>query len=610
MVGMKYMSVVRSRVRGEDPQAAPVGYPSSSGGSGALKVDRVVRVGDHTLVAGWRSEEVELALATPEGKAPSRVFSTRREDVAEHLGKSPDEELGFVLLCPSSDGQLELTCGGEAQETRFRLAVEPGGDLDANAAALLMPALAVVMTEMDPASEEWRMLVGKMPALPADDRMAGAFDRALGPAGLGRAMVVGWATVPDGAIAWVQDDGGRVHHLQDAFRMHRDDVRKAYASHLVVPVQHRPGFCLVTEGVEPGTRLRLRAFDGAVVRELAEVTVEALSSDLLEASRELFSTIATPMSRIAERFSAAESVVLDAMVARDRELWKRLPVRVQNVGTPVQDPNVSIVIPLYGRSDFVEHQMAEFVRDGWLARHAELIYVLDDRALVDRFIADAYHMHRLYRLPMTIVWGGVNRGFAGANNLGAQYARARHLLFMNSDVFPREPGWLQPLLDVLDTHPDVGVVAPKLLFADGSIQHAGMEFQERPEWGIWINHHPHMGLDPSLDPNAGLTVVPAVTGACMALRREHFDRVDGWDTGYLVGDFEDSDLCLKLRSIGLKSAYLADVSLTHLERQSFRLLGAGDYRTKVVIHNALRHQKRWSGALQRGGMDEAGALTS
>lgn len=80
----------------------------------------------------------------------------------------------------------------------------------------------------------------------------------------------------------------------------------------------------------------------------------------------------------------------------------------------------------------------------------------------------------------------------------------------------------------------------------------------------------------------------------MVVRKADFDAVGQWDTGYLIGDFEDSDLCLKLRKAGLKAAYLPSVQLTHLERQSFKLIGQGDFRTKVVIYNAARHQGRWS----------------
>jgi GT2 family glycosyltransferase len=88
-------------------------------------------------------------------------------------------------------------------------------------------------------------------------------------------------------------------------------------------------------------------------------------------------------------------------------------------------------------------------------------------------------------------------------------------------------------------------------------------------------------------------VVPAITGACLLIRRTHFDLVEGWDTGYLIGDFEDSDLCLKIREAGLSIAYLPSVQLTHLERQSFKLFGDKNFRTKVTLFNAVRHQKRW-----------------
>jgi len=167
-------------------------------------------------------------------------------------------------------------------------------------------------------------------------------------------------------------------------------------------------------------------------------------------------------------------------------------------------------------------------------------------------------------------------------------------VFLNSDAFPENAGWIQPLIDVLENDPSIGAVGPRLVFGDGSIQHAGMEFQRREEFHIWVNHHPWRGLDTALDPATGITFPPAITGACLAISRDNLERVGGWDTGYLVGDFEDSDLCLKLRNQGLKVAYLPSVELTHLERQSFRTLGEGHFRTSVVLFNAFRHQARWN----------------
>ena len=108
---------------------------------------------------------------------------------------------------------------------------------------------------------------------------------------------------------------------------------------------------------------------------------------------------------------------------------------------------------------------------------------------------------------------------------------------------------------------------------------------------------PRLGLDPSFDPAKGLTELPAVTGACMIMRRQDFDNVGGFDQGYLIGDFEDSDLCMKVQVAGLKVGYLPEATLTHLERQSFRLLGDGSFRNLVVRFNAWRHHQRWGTAI-------------
>jgi O-antigen biosynthesis protein len=224
--------------------------------------------------------------------------------------------------------------------------------------------------------------------------------------------------------------------------------------------------------------------------------------------------------------------------------------------------------------------------------------VLDDPTLVEQFSGKIEALYRIYRTPIRWVWGGANRGFSGANNLGVECAKGEFLTFLNSDAFPQEAGWLENLVEVLLANPQVGAVGPRLVTAEGSIQHAGMEFHRRSDLGIWINHHPNMGLDPALDPVKTLTMVPAVTGACLAMRKRDFDAVGGWDTAYLIGDFEDSDLCLKLRSAGFKIAYCPSVQLTHLERQSFKLLGNDEFRSRVVVYNAVRHQNKWGTLLE------------
>ena len=92
----------------------------------------------------------------------------------------------------------------------------------------------------------------------------------------------------------------------------------------------------------------------------------------------------------------------------------------------------------------------------------------------------ASHYQSLFRVPFRVVHYGQNLGFAGANNVGAQLAKAPLLLLLNSDVIPTGKGWISTLSQALQRLPSAGAVGPLLLFADGSVQHAGMRPLEDP----------------------------------------------------------------------------------------------------------------------------------
>ena len=415
----------------------------------------------------------------------------------------------------------------------------------------------------------------------------------------GEAVVVGWAIAPQGQPLFIEQDGVLQELTGPVVRFSRQDVMDAYrASH--GDLTSNAGFLIRVDDLAVGQPVRLVTQRGNEMIVLGSIQASALPSDPVAAARWLFG-LHTPRHLLAQRMESIDLPLLDPLIALQRSGQQQQPVEVHQLGTPVAQPQASVIVPLYGRLDFVEHQLIEFSRDPWISAHAEIVYVLDDPKLVEPFAQQAPAWHRLYRLPFKWVWGSTNRGFSGANNLGAANSRAPLLVFLNSDAFPQQPGWLQTLISELQGNPSVGAVAPRLVFGDGSIQHAGMAFVRRDEWGVWINHHPRMGLAPSLDPHTQTTALPAITGACLVIERDTFEAAGGWDTGYLIGDFEDSDLCLKLRAHGLRVAYVPGVQLTHLERQSFKLLGQDDFRQKVVIFNAVRHQSRWASALRELG---------
>ncbi|WP_245243006.1 glycosyltransferase family 2 protein [Pararhodobacter sp. SW119] len=239
----------------------------------------------------------------------------------------------------------------------------------------------------------------------------------------------------------------------------------------------------------------------------------------------------------------------------------------------------------------MEHQLLEFLRDPGFLAQGELIYVIDDPSIRADVLFEADRLYHLYQIPMRIVASPLNRGFSGANNLGAEHAKGEYLLFLNSDVIPIEPGWLEHLIAAFDEEA-VGVVGARLLSADGGIQHAGMDFDYLDRFGIWRNIHPGAGLAPEFD-GRELRDVRAVTGACLIIPRSVFDQIGGWNMGYLLGDFEDSDLCLAARNAGYRVLYQPLAELTHLERQSFSGMADDAFRLRMTICNAVRHQARW-----------------
>lgn len=409
-------------------------------------------------------------------------------------------------------------------------------------------------------------------------------------------ILLGWLLYAGAPIIWAEDEADNVwffNEQDNTFRLPRRDVYDIFSKSEFELTTDELGFALRLPGCAPSGRITLKTLSRLGVHILGNNKIEQIGFNPVDVAKWMFG-ISSPLHNLSKRFESLDLSVINKTIQHQRQLQKQLPHQVMQYGNPIATPKVSLLIPLYGRIDFIEHQMLCFSGDDFIKNECEIIYVIDDPSIENKISEMAEFIFRLYGVSFKTVYGSANRGFSGANNLGAEHALGEYLLFLNSDVFPNHNQWLEAMMTTLQENPSIGVVAPRLLFADGSLQHAGIEFKYRTDLGIWINHHPQMGLDPDLDNNQELAILPAVTGACMLLSRRDFDGIGGWDTGYLIGDFEDSDLCLKLRSKGKQCAYLPTINLTHLERQSFNLTGSNDFRTKVVIYNATRHQSRWA----------------
>jgi GT2 family glycosyltransferase len=271
------------------------------------------------------------------------------------------------------------------------------------------------------------------------------------------------------------------------------------------------------------------------------------------------------------------------------------PVIVAEIefGVTSRSPLCSVIIPLYRRVDFVEYQMALFSRS-WDSTQIEILYVLDDPAKRRELEILARSIYERFRIPFRLLLLESNVGFAAANNVGLRAAQGRFICFLNSDIFPITDHWIEGLVKGLERNPDLGIIGARLLFEDGSVQHEGCYYSTLGEFGNWtFVEHLNKGLRP--DDSQDIQRRDAITGACMVMKHSLALELGGFDEQFIIGDFEDSDLCLKAKARGLSCAVDMGVHMYHLERKSQSSPGES-WRMNLTLYNAWVHQRRWQNA--------------
>src|SRR5262249_25079223 len=144
------------------------------------------------------------------------------------------------------------------------------------------------------------------------------------------------------------------------------------------------------------------------------------------------------------------------------------------------------------------------------------------------------------------------------------------------------------LKEAHDRSPSIGAVGAKLLYEDDSIQHAGLDL-ERDPGGAWTFRRRCHAMSAELLASRESGPVAAVSGACMMVARDLFERLGGMPTDLVEGLHAERDLCLRLWQRGYTCRYEADVALHHLAGLSF---GASE-RAHLAAFNEWLLMDRW-----------------
>ena len=243
------------------------------------------------------------------------------------------------------------------------------------------------------------------------------------------------------------------------------------------------------------------------------------------------------------------------------------------------DPDVTIVIVAYNSRDDLEACLGS-IRDHAGGVATETILV--DNASTD----DTVPWVRAEHPEVTLIELDRNLG-VGSRYMGIERARGRHTMIIDSDA-ALTPQALPTMVRALDENPGWGLVGPKLLNPDGTLQLSCrrwppllLPLMRRPPLDRWLEDsrpvHRHLMTDVDHD---RVRPVLYVLGACQLFRSELAARAGRFETRSVIGP-DDIDWCIRIRDAGGEVVYLPTAEVVHAyQRRS---------RQNVVSTLALRH---------------------
>jgi hypothetical protein len=271
-------------------------------------------------------------------------------------------------------------------------------------------------------------------------------------------------------------------------------------------------------------------------------------------------------------------------------------------------PQVSIIIVNWNSSDYVKKCLQSIYR---LTEGLQFEVIVVDSASYDgcgEMLAQEFP-------GVLFVQSPENVGFAKSNNLGARRAKGRDLLLLNPDTELRENS-LRILADRLGSLSKAGAVGCRLANADGSLQTSCVQafptvlnqFLDSelfrglfPRWSIWGTAPLH-----SSEP----LPAEAVSGACIMVKREVFDRVGGFSSHYFMYG-EDLDLCFKIRRAGYGVYHVPETTIVHFGGGSTRqsVSNFSNVMMRESVYQFLQHNRgKFSAASYKAAMAAASVM--
>jgi len=259
----------------------------------------------------------------------------------------------------------------------------------------------------------------------------------------------------------------------------------------------------------------------------------------------------------------------------------------------VERPKVSIIIPNRDNVTLLRNCLSSITEKTSYDNY-EIIIVENNSKKAVTF---AYYEELKQNKAINIVhWEGNGFNYSEICNFGAQYATGKQLVFLNNDIVVITPGWIEEML-MYSQRNDVGMVGIKLLFLNGTIQHAGVILGMGGIAG-------HVYLGAPRDAQGYMMKlqivqnVSAVSAACIMIRKSVFEEVGFLDPEF-SNSYNDIDLCLKVRKAGYLIVWTPYAEAYHLESKT-RGYETTLYNKSLLAHETDLFRTKWEEELNAG----------
>lgn len=253
----------------------------------------------------------------------------------------------------------------------------------------------------------------------------------------------------------------------------------------------------------------------------------------------------------------------------------------------MNNPLVSVVIPFKDKPDLLRTCVNSILDKSSYANY-ELILVSNNSTEPETYeLLNEYKKHKKCKV---FQWDNPFN-YSAVNNYGISKSKGEYLILLNNDTEVISPEWIEELVGVA-TQDGVGAVGPLLYYPDDTIQHAGIVLGMNTMAG-----HPFRGRLKDEWTHFGLTTWPrnflAVTGACLAIKRERYIQAGGLDENFVVAG-NDVALGIKLHENGYRNIYWPFAQLYHYENASvgsYSNVPISDYNLSLKYYGPYLHYK-------------------